>query len=402
MARAAESNLERIRMTFQLCRRLLFVFSWFVLGGTSVQAAIPYEFYFLDGGWSAQAYGVNNDGQIVGSLLTDYYPTGAIWQATVLKSTGGDRFAAINNLGQVVGEIRYPEQCYSGGCAILQQGQPRGVTAIITDPSSPGKITTLGSTENGAYSTAYAVNNSGQTVGVSMTSGGSLHATLWNGVVTTDLETIGSTSSEAHGINDAGQIVGVASDNHGISRAVLWSATNATYLTTQSNAYSKAFAINSSGQIAGESEVGGQADVSGIHIPGSGLIHATLWDGAVATDLGTLGGYVSSANGINSFGQVVGSAQTSDGSFRATLWSGSTAIDLNSFLDASAKASGLVLVSATGINDNGWIVGSAVNVTTGYGSAFLLAPVTEPETYAMMLAGLGLVGGVARSRMCKS
>lgn len=34
----------------------------------------------------------------------------------------------------------------------------------------------------------------------------------------------------------------------------------------------------------------------------------------------------------------------------------------------------------------------------GYGYTYLAAPVPEPETYAMLLAGLGLIGVVARRR----
>ncbi|WP_256209002.1 FxDxF family PEP-CTERM protein [Nitrosospira sp. Nsp14] len=53
---------------------------------------------------------------------------------------------------------------------------------------------------------------------------------------------------------------------------------------------------------------------------------------------------------------------------------------------------------ASDINDNGWIVGNAHNSKTGVDHAFLLAPIPEPETYAMLLAGLGLLGFIARRR----
>jgi probable HAF family extracellular repeat protein len=125
-----------------------------------------------------------------------------------------------------------------------------------------------------------------------------------------------------------------------------------------------------------------------------------VWNGATATDLGTLGGTYSAATAINTAGQVVGYSYTDSGT-RATVWNGTTATDLNSFLDASTVSAGWVLLDARGINDNGWIVGSASNRLLGIREhAFLLSvtAVPEPETYAMMLAGLGLMGFVARRR----
>ena len=111
------------------------------------------------------------------------------------------------------------------------------------------------------------------------------------------------------------------------------------------------------------------------------------------------------ANALNNVGQVVGYTYIGDGSTlsgstdkHAVLWNGNVATDLNSFLDAGSVSAGWVLTQANGINDNGWIVGDAINTLTGETHAFQLAPVPEPETYAMMLAGLGLVGAAAARR----
>jgi hypothetical protein len=68
---------------------------------------------------------------------------------------------------------------------------------------------------------------------------------------------------------------------------------------------------------------------------------------------------------------------------------------------------GWYLGFANAINDNGWIVGTAYNNLIGVGTAYLLTPcdtclsnnifpVPEPETYAMFMAGLGLMGFIAR------
>ena len=154
------------------------------------------------------------------------------------------------------------------------------------------------------------------------------------------------------------------------------------------NSNSNSNAINDTGQVAGYSDFGGGQ-------------HAVRWDGTVATDLGTLGGDSSVGFAINAAGEVVGTASDIDGAGFATLWQASTAINLNSFLDMATRDAGWVLTQATGINDSGTIVGTASNSITGEQHAFTLsavAAVPEPETYALMLAGLGVLGFIARRR----
>jgi hypothetical protein len=82
---------------------------------------------------------------------------------------------------------------------------------------------------------------------------------------------------------------------------------------------------------------------------------------------------------------------------------GHEAIDLNIYLDKSLVDAGWVLTGADDINDQGWIVGSAYNNLTQQSHGFLMAPIPEPETYAMLLAGLGLMAAVvSRSRRRKT
>jgi probable HAF family extracellular repeat protein len=101
------------------------------------------------------------------------------------------------------------------------------------------------------------------------------------------------------------------------------------------------------------------------------------------TDLGTLGGRDSVAHGINDAGQVVGYSETGAG-FRHSFITGPNGVgmtDLNTLVSLPGGAA-----YATGINNDGQV---AVN----------LSPIPEPETYAMLLAGLGLLGFIARRRM---
>jgi probable HAF family extracellular repeat protein len=69
------------------------------------------------------------------------------------------------------------------------------------------------------------------------------------------------------------------------------------------------------------------------------------------TELGTLGGYYSSATDVNAAGQVVGSADTPDGYQHAALWDNGSIIDLGTL--------GGTYSWAEGINDLGQVVGSA-------------------------------------------
>ena len=55
--------------------------------------------------------------------------------------------------------------------------------------------------------------------------------------------------------------------------------------------------------------------------------------------------------------------------------------DLNTLIDPS---SGWMLEEATGINDNGWIVGYGYNSATGRYDAVLLTPIPEPSAFALL------------------
>jgi probable HAF family extracellular repeat protein len=193
-------------------------------------------------------------------------------------------------------------------------------------------------------------------------------------------------------INASGQVAGYANlTGDAAARAIIWNGTAVTELDTLGGAYSVAYGINDAGQAVGWSTIVGGAQ------------HATLWNGTIATDLGTLGGYANSmGSAINGTGQVAGYSYTSDyRTYRATLWNGSTATDLNTLLDASSVDAGWVLTRANGINDSGSIVGEAVNTKSGVMHGFVLvSAVPEPETYGMLLAGLVLMGAVARRRKC--
>nr|WP_229224912.1 PEPxxWA-CTERM sorting domain-containing protein [Duganella violaceicalia] len=108
----------------------------------------------------------------------------------------------------------------------------------------------------------------------------------------------------------------------------------------------------------------------------------------------------SSVNDINRSGWAVGAAELSNGMSHATLYENGSVFDLNSLVDPSLN---VTLTAAGGINDKGQIVATACTGVWNGCSVVLLnplaaPPVPEPETYAMLLGGLGVVGVAVRRR----
>ena len=110
-----------------------------------------------------------------------------------------------------------------------------------------------------------------------------------------------------------------------------------------------------------------------------------------AIALGTLGGGESNALGINDAEQVAGYSPTyflpaggnSNHAF-ITGPDGEGMMDLNSLVDLPQ---GVILSQAIDINNRGQVIANAIATT-----------IPEPESYALMLAGLGLVGFIARRK----
>ena len=336
------------------------------LSCASLSANADYTFSLFDklGASSSHVDFINNSGQAVGSIVIDNNQWHAmLWttaNSTDLGTQGGlvSCAHAINSSGKVVGYDQTANQANTGD-----------IQATLWNNGNSTNLGTLGGTSGWAYS----INDTNQVVGASFTSGGSIHATLWSNGTIIDLGVIAGDSSQAYSINGSGQIVGVSSSSNisgSPTHATLWSTGSVSDLGTLGGNYSGAVAINGSGQIVGYSSIAGDV-----------YTHATLWSNGVITDLGTLGGPHSAASSINSSGQVVGwSNITGDFSSHATLWNNGTAIDLNSFLSANDKAAGWVLNNASGINDSGFIVGTASNSILGISSQGFLLSVVAPKS----------------------
>ena len=100
------------------------------------------------------------------------------------------------------------------------------------------------------------------------------------------------------------------------------------------------------------------------------------------TDLGALdGGNRSFATGINDAGQVVG-------------WSATTAGGEHAFI-TGPNGVGMTDLNSLAPLPPGWVIRNAIGINNA-GQVLIVATIPEPETYALMLAGLGLMGFVAR------
>lgn len=90
----------------------------------------------------------------------------------------------------------------------------------------------------------------------------------------------------------------------------------------------------------------------------------------------------SEANSINNLGLIVGRAQSGDEEHAVMWWEGKI-LDLNTLLPADTPWD--LLVSAEGINDQGWIVGTGL--IKGHKRAFLLKPLLDKSLLPVVVVG---------------
>jgi len=150
-------------------------------------------------------------------------------------------------------------------------------------------------------------------------------------------------NSFAYSINNSGQAAGYIFVPDISGRATIWNGGISTDLGTLNGIDSRATSINNVGQV-----VGSNSNPS-----------AAIWNNGTPVVLGTLGGAYSYATSINDAGQVVGEsglASNTAGS-HATLWSGGTITDLGTL--------GGIYSMANSINSSGQVAGwsSTVNGT---------------------------------------
>jgi probable HAF family extracellular repeat protein len=294
-----------------------------------------------------------------GTFAFDGQPHAALGTVTGVngEDLGSPSFTYNGSPEAPVGIGVYSVSAAFAGKSNYQVASNEAVSIYINDGTpAPGDVgtywvTNLG-TLGGLFSTATAVNASGQVAGYSETASGEFHAFLYAGGVMSDLGTLGGAYSIATGINASGQVVGYSQTAAGEFHAFSYSGGVMTDLGTLGGADSFAYGVNDSGVVIGES------------LTASGNYHAFLYAGGVMNDLGTLpGGTYSAANSVNASGQVAGYSETASGEFHAFLYAGGVMSDLGT-LPGDSTAAG------TGVNDAGQVAGYSTHAS-GATHAFL-------------------------------
>jgi probable HAF family extracellular repeat protein len=169
-------------------------------------------------------------------------------------------------------------------------------------------------------------------------------AVLWRGGEPTALGTFGGASSAAWSVNDAGEVVGAAANNvpdtfansfvdydpfpYPVStevHAFLWHDGVLDDLQTLGGPDSSATFLNDRGEVVGVSFVDGTPNST----TGLPTLDPFLWKDGKMKDLGSLGGTLGWASGINNAGHVIGySNLAGDATYHPFLWRDGRMTDL--------------------------------------------------------------------------
>ncbi len=334
-------------------------------------------------GFSSQATSISDSGQVVGTWFTAATST---TEQGFRSSIAGGSYKLLD-LGLPAGAQRLgPTGVNSAGTTIgwiRRSGTDRALYNGTEIAGVQGRSQLLG------------INDRGQAVGFDGSAGGRDQAFYYSGTGNaTSLAKLKGIESRAQAVNESGRAVGYYVDGS-IRHAFSYDIDTASLLTLPlgGSGASAAAGINDSGLITGNFAAQ----------PG-GTQHAFLFDGKNTHDLGVPAGYSDSSGlAISNDGWVVGEGRGGAGR-TAFLSVASTLFDLSELADL-AGAGWLSLDIATSINNANVIVGQGT-LLDGSKRAFLLtlnleqtAPVPEPGSWALLVAGLALVAGWVRRRV---
>jgi uncharacterized membrane protein len=294
------------------------------------------------GASSADAWDVNNVGQVVGSYGGSgfTYSRGYVWSGGVFTTLSGPTGAlslnalGVSDTGAVVGSYYDSTIVDDTGAVVL--GNASGFIfegGSYTTVNAPGALATnlRGISPNGRYVTGYA----------------QWTANLWQGFVL----------------------------DRGTSAWTVIGSSNENSLTIVQG-------VNSFGQVVGDERLSG----AGGSLTRTSFIYDITT--GIRTDQNLPGATRTSYRDINDAGQIAGFAQF------GTLvgFVGTPA----SFQTLSYGPQNDTILE--GINNAGWLVGRYVVDADGNSQAMLLTPVPEPSVWLLTLAGFGVVGWQVRRR----
>jgi probable HAF family extracellular repeat protein len=275
------------------------------------------------GGDSSAAYDINSSNQVVGYAKSS---TGAD-RAFLFQDANNNHIVdsgEMHNLGSL------PDYASSYAHAINNNGVIVG--RLLTSANAQKAVrfqTTAEPTDlgMGTGSTAYDVNINGDIVGASFVGPSYLAAHRAPNGQVTNLGALGGgfPYSEAFAINDSGTIVGYASTDTGDSAFVLpvGGSMSAIGFANQPHffEYDYAWGINNSGQVVGEG------------FNSFAQYHAFRYDNGNFTDLGVPAGFTATqALAINNSGIIVGHGKNAANQGRAFIFIDGVALDLNSLV----------------------------------------------------------------------
>ncbi|WP_169517069.1 DUF3466 family protein [Azohydromonas australica] len=334
------------------------------------------------------AFGLNNRGVVVGTRQTEIehewvelIGTAHISQGNHLEPLpGSDAFhdssaVGINDRGQVIGQYR-----------------SNGVGGQIPYLYTQGRYRDLRVENVSGWDYARDINAAGQVVGRA-----NGQAFLFDGTRSRYLDIPGAVGSIAEGVNDQGVMVGNAlfdAPGDGLEdRAFVHDGHGVKFLQNPLQDFQTAQMadINNVGQMAAH-----------IFNPDGQRYRSFLYeaDGRF-TELASLHGRQERTivQGLNDRGWAVGLSSgdtcneyTCD---EAVLWRDGQTLSLNDLL-SPAQAELWQLTDAVAINERGQIAGNGYYLSSYVG--FVLTPVPEAQSWALLLAGLGVVGTLARRR----
>ena len=265
----------------------------------------------------------------------------------------------LNNKGQVVGEADFQWYSWNIPHAFVWEN---------------GMMTDLGTLGDGLYSVARNINDLGMVVGWSDTESTKLnanrHAFIYD-TATKRMTDLGIDHSYGQSINDRNQVVGTYFPEPGIERGFLWDPATGFHdlhnLVSCGGEKSEAAAINNKMQVVGWCK--DEDDVA----------HAFFLDLNTGEVKHLGGSQATMATALNNHGHVVGTFKYTELSDHAFEWDPKTRV-MNDLNDRIPYNSGWTLFYAWGVNDAGQIAGSGAHQTEfSENRGFVMSPDANPS-----------------------